>query len=265
MLLSELRARGKAKLTGHPRTYRVAQSVYIWTKLLLDRAIFRCRHPTASFVLYSRGRVRELRDRGYHSQYGQDYFLWSTVLEGRRDGFFVDIGANHPVALSNSLFFEQQGWTGAAFEPLAVMEPLWREQRSGTALHRAAISDIREERPFVEVVSKEGWEHTLSGFRGCVRAEDVAMYGAREYSVQSGPLTDYVDVGQRIDLLMIDVEGAEEIVLRGIDFGSLRPAHVTVENVSRIGGSESVRRYLAAYGYRLVARVGAADDVFTFA
>jgi hypothetical protein len=50
------------------------------------------------------------------SQSGQD--LWvNAVLEGKRDGFFLDVGANHPVELSNTYALQNGlGWGGVLVE-----------------------------------------------------------------------------------------------------------------------------------------------------
>lgn len=45
----------------------------------------------------------------YYSQGGEDALLWS-VFEGRRHGFFIEVGAFDRRHLSNSLSFEEQGW-----------------------------------------------------------------------------------------------------------------------------------------------------------
>lgn len=68
-------------------------------------------------------------------------------------------------------------------------------------------------------------------------------------------------ITEQINLLLIDVEGAESHVLQGIGFATTRPRYVLVENVSVIGGSEHIRSLLKILGYRLVARIGMSDDL----
>lgn len=261
MVLAQARAAGKRGLRRSPTAYRVGKFAFVRLKEMADRLAFKKAHPGARYVHYSRRRITRLHQMGYHSQYGQDYYLWTQVLQGQATGFFVDIGGNDPVELSNSYYLEQRGWTGVAFDPLSRAESLWARHR-GATFHRAAISDERAERRFVEILPREGWEHTLSGFSEYVRPEDVRMYEHKEYLVTAAPLTDYLAPGTPVDLLMVDVEGAEEIVLRGVDLPRLRPRLVLVENVSAIGGAESVRRLVSGAGYELVARIGAADDLF---
>lgn len=261
MTLSQARSIGKRVLARTPLMYRVGQLVFVRVKETLDRLVFLRSHPGAEYVHYSARRMRELHEAGYHSQYGQDFYLWNRVLGRQERGFYVDIGGNDPISLSNSYYLELQGWEGMAFDPLARAEALWRRCRRAD-FRRAAISAEREERAFVEMVPSQGWEHTLSGFKEYVRDEDLRMYDHNEYLVQAAPLADFLPPGQAVDIVMIDVEGAEEIVVAGTDLRRLRPRYVLVENVSRTGGGEVVRAEILEQGYELIARIGAADDLF---
>lgn len=122
-----IRAFGKSLLRRFPALYPAAKWAYIAAKLRADRAIFRRHHPEAEYVRYSRSELEGMRVSGFVSQYGQDYYLWNSVLRHQTSGYFVDIGASDPVQLSNSLFLEKSGWDGSAFDPIPRMAALWRE------------------------------------------------------------------------------------------------------------------------------------------
>lgn len=52
----------------------------------------------------------------YKSQLGQDRFV-DTVLNGRRNGYFVDIGAAHPIDINNTHFLEKKlNWNGLSID-----------------------------------------------------------------------------------------------------------------------------------------------------
>lgn len=56
-----------------------------------------------------------------YSQAGQD--LWvNAMLEGKKDGFYLDIGCNHPTAINNTWAFEQMGWNGILVDILPGCE-----------------------------------------------------------------------------------------------------------------------------------------------
>lgn len=73
----------------------------------------------------TRGAIRRdfdeiaLRASGYPIQCGQDKWIIESMLPARKEGVFVDIGANDGVTLSNTLVLEKDhGWTGIAVEPI---------------------------------------------------------------------------------------------------------------------------------------------------
>jgi hypothetical protein len=48
----------------------------------------------------------------YYSQAGQDHWVFD-LFKGKRGGTFLDVGANHPIEISNSFALESQlGWRG---------------------------------------------------------------------------------------------------------------------------------------------------------
>jgi hypothetical protein len=60
----------------------------------------------------------DLRDTifGYYSkksysQEGEDMIL-NRIFEFRNSGFYIDVGAHHPMRFSNTYFFYRKGWRG---------------------------------------------------------------------------------------------------------------------------------------------------------
>jgi len=51
----------------------------------------------------------------FYSQNGEDFLLWS-LFKGRKSGFYIDIGAFDGIHLSNSYYFEKNGWDGVCVE-----------------------------------------------------------------------------------------------------------------------------------------------------
>jgi hypothetical protein len=85
-------------------------------------ATFRAADP--SYQEYCLSVIRDSRryqDRG--AQYSQDIFLFHNLyrdwpLQGRT-GFYVESGANDPLSLSTTLFFDKcLGWKGLCIEPM---------------------------------------------------------------------------------------------------------------------------------------------------
>src|SRR5437660_1408476 len=51
-----------------------------------------------------------------YSQDGEDMVL-RRLFEGRRAGFYVDVGAHHPFRFSNTCYFHRRGWRGINIDP----------------------------------------------------------------------------------------------------------------------------------------------------
>lgn len=77
-----------------------------------------------AFILWQLNSVRnqlftlsssEKKYSKFHSQFGEDRWIFEHV-DLPDKGVFVDIGAGHPIALSNTYFFEQKGWTGICID-----------------------------------------------------------------------------------------------------------------------------------------------------
>lgn len=241
--------------------FNFAKNIYIQIKLRWDKYVFLSHHRSAEYVNYSPDELSFQRDQGYYSQYGQDFFIWKKYLKNRPTGRFVDIGANRPDVGNNSFFLEKQGWAGVAIDPIKRFQSQWSKSRK-TPLTLGAVSNTTREELFVEVIEKQGWEHALSGFKQYVRKEDLLIYDHLEYLVKAMPLSDYLPQNISVEIIMIDVEGAEMEVLEGIDFKQLKPEFVLIENDDLIGGDPKIRRHMSENGYECIARIAATDDLF---
>lgn len=68
--------------------------------------------------------------RTNHSQAFQDMFVL-TMLDGKRDGRYLEIGSNDPIVLNNTCLLERQfGWEGISLEYQAPLVDAFNTQRS---------------------------------------------------------------------------------------------------------------------------------------
>lgn len=201
-----------------------------------------------------------LRAEGYASQYGQDKWVFENLFPGKRDGVFVDIGANDGVTLSNSLFFEQQGWTGLAIEPIQTAYDKLIASRKCTCVH-GGIAAKAGNYTFRQVV---GGPEMLSGLKEELdpkhieRIElEMASSGAHyeDITIQCYNLNDLLDEHgiKQVDFLSIDVEGAELSILESLDFSRVDITAFAIENNYRDPRIPSIMK---RNGYKVRARLG---------
>lgn len=207
----------------------------------------------------------QLLQEGYYSQYGQDKYLVEEIFHCAPGGFFVDIGANDGIHISNTCFLEKKlGWRGVAVEPIPrVFEKLCKNRSCRVV--NACVSDQDGEVAFLEL---DGAAEMLSGIidkydkRHLARIEReqrASGGGRREILVPSltfGTLCDRFGI-TAIDYLNIDTEGTEFDIIRSIDFTRIRINALTVEN-NYI--DSRTNKFLNRHGFKLIALAG--DEIY---
>jgi FkbM family methyltransferase len=154
-------------------------------------------------------------------------------------GFFIEAGGNDGISQSNTLHFERyRGWRGLLIEPIPELAWHCRLFRPGAVTVNAALGTIEQRGRRVAMT----YCNLMSTVEGAMRSKEeerrhidagAAVQKVTPYrlTVPCRALTDILaryEIG-RIDLLSVDVEGYEENVLRGIDFGRFRPRYMLIE------------------------------------
>lgn len=149
----------------------------------------------------------------YYSQYGEDRWI-AEHLSLATTGLFVAVGAYDGVTGSNTLHFEEQGWTGLIIEP----DPRQRQNLARNRRCRVETSAIGSNPDAVFHLAKAP---ELSGF--------LRTGGDVRLPVKSlGEVLKVQGIGE-IDLLSIDTEGTEIDVWRSFDSNLHRPGVVILE------------------------------------
>ena len=196
----------------------------------------------------------------YKSQFGQDYYLEKLGLL-KREGFFIEVGSNHPVYNSNSYYLEKSlGWRGISIDGVDFSNDFLKLRDNTTFVHCLVDSENREAE-FYEVQNVEGWETQISSMYES-NLELGKGFKATKKIVQTKRLSDFQNANQIIDLCLIDVEGHEFSVLDSIDWNNKPPRVFVIENMGEFYPRNNLVRYMNNKGYKFVARVGTTDDIF---
>lgn len=160
--------------------------------------------------------------------YAQDFedVLLNRLFRSKPNGFYIDVGACDPVALSATKFFYDLGWNGINIEPVpeAWQRFKWFRRRD-TNLNLAA--GARHERRLFH----QGAQAAFSSFNPELALRPSRKKALKTYKVEVRTLaeicTDY-QVGE-IDFMLVDVSGAEQEVLEGADFTRWRPRVLVID------------------------------------
>ncbi len=212
----------------------------------------------------------------YRSQFGEDRIL-EQVFSGQSPGYFIEVGAYDGVTLSNTYLFEQMGWRGILVEPIGPLCVRAAASRPGSRVVHAACSR-RDRRGLGRFTLSQGIP-ILSFLRQddehaarCLREGATLV----EIEVPIVPLDDIIrserrnplggrgpwmaGVGWKIDLVSIDVEGAELDVLDGFNVARFKPRILLLENDRECGAG--IEPYLNVRGYRKFHRCEINDFYF---
>jgi FkbM family methyltransferase len=211
----------------------------------------------ARFRLGERGESAEPR-----AQHGEEFILWQRS-GFKQKGVFIEIGAYNGVSLSNSVFFEQLGWSGLLVEANPDLAEMCRNSRPNAVVAQAAVG-LRDSGEVVFSMVRGGLGLDTLSFTSTddrQRARIAAKGGSIEQvAVPARTLSSLVaEHGlKEVDWVSIDVEGAELEVLQGADLANFKPAVLLIEDNSA-GGDKSVSDYLRQFGYRRILTVGCND------
>src|SRR5262245_29349828 len=162
-----------------------------------------------------------------YAQNFEDVMLW-RALKHIEKGFYVDVGAQHPVVDSVSKAFYEHGWRGIHIEPVPQYAELLRKDRPDETVLQVALADI-DGTLELNVIPD-------TGLSTCDDAYAQLHQLARNYEhhrIQVPVLTlksALRSLGDKeVHWLKIDVEGFEEKVLKGWDSRTVRPWIIVVE------------------------------------
>ena len=186
--------------------------------------------------------------------YGQwnppvDEVLFRNYFPGKMDGFFIEAGAGDGVLESCCLFFEQFGWKGINIEPSDVNFRQLTANRPNALNLQVGLGDCNRTMKF----TKESKDLYIGGEFDMTDAQKGAM-ARRGFALEDveREIVTYrmllAGIAQRVDLLVLDVEGFELRAIKGMDGSSHLPDVICIEYP--VVGLERIKEMLIPMGYR---------------
>ena len=172
------------------------------------------------------------------------------LLKGKRNGFFVDVGATNGLDLSNTAMLERDfQWKGILAEPAKCWHAALRTNRSVAIDHRCVWSHSGATLDFKETENPE-----LSTVTTFVNSDDhsESRVKGKTYPVETVSLNDLLIAHKspkQIDYLSIDTEGSELEILRAFNFDKYDIGIITVEHNFREPNRQVIFDLLTSKGF----------------
>jgi len=188
------------------------------------------------------------------------------------NGYFVELGANDGISFSNTFYFEKfKEWKGVLVEPIPhkYLQCLKNRSKKSKVFCNACVS-FDYNKKFVEI-TYNNLMSTLIGIETDIKDLDKHYKSAKQFLEQheetfnfgaiAKPLNHILlkaNAPNKIDLLSLDVEGAEIEILKGINHKEYRFKYICIE-------SRDIKKtinYLSKNNYSYVDQLTALDYLF---
>ena len=174
-----------------------------------------------------------------------------NYFKDKKNGFYVDVGCYHPIHRNNTHLLHMQNWSGVNIDTSQFSIDLFNFMRPKDLNYNCAISDknkniklfYQKELSQLSTIEKGQAE---SVFQGEIKEKEIEAFTLDEILSRD----KYKD--SKIDLLDIDVEGADLKVLRGLSFDKFKPELVCVEIHEKEIEKSDIYNFLIDKNYKLL-------------
>jgi len=192
------------------------------------------------------------------SQEGEDILL-DRIFGSKKNGFYVDVGAHHPMRFSNTYFFYRKGWKGINIDAMPGSMKEFKKYRRrdinlelGVAQQESILDYYIFNEPALNTFSVEAAQKHKS--------KKNYYYVKKIIKIKVKPLREILDYhlkNQKIDFLNVDVEGFDLNVLQSNDWSKYRPRFVLAEilgsSLLSINKNKLVQ-FMRKHGYKVYAK-----------
>lgn len=194
-----------------------------------------------------------------YSQEGEDLIL-DRLFDGKSSGFYVDVGAHHPIRFSNTYYFYKRGWKGINIDAMPGSMKSFKKLRPRDISLEIPISQDEREIEYYQFN-----EPALNGFSKKISLDrekntqfKIIKTSLLKTQSLGKVLRRNVPPNTEIDFLSIDVEGLDLEVLRSNDWALFKPKFILVEilesDLERIH-ENLIFNFLSQKGYSLAAKL----------
>jgi len=194
------------------------------------------------FNIFIRYRILKA-NRKTHSQFGEDLFIESFFLN-QKIGKYVDLGAFHPMRLSNTYLLYKKGWSGTNIDLNPVAIDLFNLARKKDKNICCLISDKDN------VLKETYFDHEWSAANSIVPDESLSFKRKMKTRTFESLIND------DFDFLNIDLEGHDYNVLKTIDLNKFQPKLICIEILTDGPNKKIIFEHMKKNNYLFIKNLG---------
>ena len=148
-----------------------------------------------------------------------------------KNGFYVEVGCNHPTFISNSFLFYRRGWRGICIDANKKLIAKYKYFRPKDKAIWAFVSDKQAEVNFIELSNDVLSSANTDYIKEMLLEEEQKVVSEQKMRSQSlTEILDACDCPQVFDFLSIDVEEHDYEALFSLDLKKYQPNLIIIED-----------------------------------
>jgi FkbM family methyltransferase len=197
-----------------------------------------------------------------YSQDGEDQVLYSLMNNPPEyKGFYVDIGAFHPLRFSNTQLFYEKGWQGLNIDATPGSMEEFKKVRKRDINIEASVSESGEDLEFFSFKEPalNSFDRELSEERIDKGWELIEIKTVKTYKIND-LLSKHITENRKIDFINIDIEGLDLSILKDLDWGSYSPDFLLFEALDMVNSGiidykdSEEYKFFESKGYEIVGK-----------
>ena len=181
---------------------------------------------------------------------GEDLFI-NDYFRNKNKGFYIDVGCFHPIHRNNTFLLHKKGWNGINIDIHKFSIDLLNYLRPNDLNYNLAVTNKNQ---IIDMYFQK--KHSQLSTIKEAQAKKVFQGSIRKTKINALTLDSILEKKKidnlKIDLLDVDVEGADFDVLEGFSIEKYRPKLISVEIHQKNTKESMISKYLHNYKYELI-------------
>jgi len=168
-----------------------------------------------------------------YSQFNEDIFIKKFFNKRKRKGFYIDIGCHHPFKGNNTYLLYKLGWSGLNIDLSKISIDLFKISRPRDTNINAILSNKRQKIKFYIPNENLLSPEITTDYRFSKKLEKHHKNLYKSFSATATTWKslekEYKLYSNSVELLKIDIEGADFKLLKTINLKKLSPKLIMIE------------------------------------